>query len=28
MIAGRRVRDALAALDTAGISRLPPRPTP
>ena len=26
VIAGRRVRDALAELDTAGISRLPPRP--
>jgi 2-amino-4-hydroxy-6-hydroxymethyldihydropteridine diphosphokinase len=25
VIAGRRVRDALAGLDTAGISRLPPR---
>jgi 2-amino-4-hydroxy-6-hydroxymethyldihydropteridine diphosphokinase len=25
MIAGRRVRDALAALDTSGIERLPPR---
>jgi 2-amino-4-hydroxy-6-hydroxymethyldihydropteridine diphosphokinase len=27
VIAGRRVRDALAGLDTAGISRLPPRTT-
>ncbi len=25
MIAGKRVRDALAQLDTTGISRLPPR---
>jgi 2-amino-4-hydroxy-6-hydroxymethyldihydropteridine diphosphokinase len=25
VIAGRRVRDALAEVDTAGISRLPPR---
>jgi 2-amino-4-hydroxy-6-hydroxymethyldihydropteridine diphosphokinase len=28
VIAGRRVRDALAAVDTTGISRLPPRITP
>jgi 2-amino-4-hydroxy-6-hydroxymethyldihydropteridine diphosphokinase len=28
VIAGRRVRDALAKVDTAGISRLPARPTP
>ena len=28
VIAGRRVRDALAKLDTAGISRLPPRGLP
>jgi 2-amino-4-hydroxy-6-hydroxymethyldihydropteridine diphosphokinase len=28
VIAGRRVRDALAAVDTAGISRLPPRTSP
>jgi len=28
VIAGKRVRDALAALDTAGINRLPPRPIP
>jgi 2-amino-4-hydroxy-6-hydroxymethyldihydropteridine diphosphokinase len=28
VIAGRRVRDALAAVDTAGISRLPPRTGP
>jgi 2-amino-4-hydroxy-6-hydroxymethyldihydropteridine diphosphokinase len=28
VIAGRRVRDALAAVDTTGISRLPPRTTP
>jgi 2-amino-4-hydroxy-6-hydroxymethyldihydropteridine diphosphokinase len=27
VIAGRRVRDALVGLDTAGISRLPPRTT-
>jgi 2-amino-4-hydroxy-6-hydroxymethyldihydropteridine diphosphokinase len=27
VIAGRRVRDALAAVDTTGISRLPPRAT-
>jgi 2-amino-4-hydroxy-6-hydroxymethyldihydropteridine diphosphokinase len=27
VIAGRRVRDALAAVDTTGISRLPPRTT-
>jgi 2-amino-4-hydroxy-6-hydroxymethyldihydropteridine diphosphokinase len=26
VIAGKRVRDALAKVDTAGISRLPPRP--
>ncbi len=26
-IAGRRIRDALTRVDTAGISRLPPRPT-
>lgn len=28
VIAGRRVRDALAALDTSGIHRLPPRAEP
>jgi 2-amino-4-hydroxy-6-hydroxymethyldihydropteridine diphosphokinase len=28
VIAGRRVRDALAAVDTSGISRLPPRTAP
>jgi 2-amino-4-hydroxy-6-hydroxymethyldihydropteridine diphosphokinase len=28
VIAGRRVREALAAVDTTGISRLPPGPTP
>jgi 2-amino-4-hydroxy-6-hydroxymethyldihydropteridine diphosphokinase len=28
VIAGRRVRDALAAVDTTGIERLPPRPRP
>ena len=28
VIAGKRVQDALAKVDTAGISRLPPRPTP
>jgi 2-amino-4-hydroxy-6-hydroxymethyldihydropteridine diphosphokinase len=28
VIAGRRVRDALAAVDTTGISRLPPRTAP
>jgi 2-amino-4-hydroxy-6-hydroxymethyldihydropteridine diphosphokinase len=28
VIAGIRVRDALAKLDTTGISRLPPRPAP
>ena len=28
VIAGRRVRDALAAADTTGIERLPPRPRP
>jgi 2-amino-4-hydroxy-6-hydroxymethyldihydropteridine diphosphokinase len=28
VIAGRRVRDALAGLDTTGIRRLPPRPSP
>jgi 2-amino-4-hydroxy-6-hydroxymethyldihydropteridine diphosphokinase len=28
LIAGRRVRDALATLSTAGISRLPPRTVP
>jgi 2-amino-4-hydroxy-6-hydroxymethyldihydropteridine diphosphokinase len=28
VIAGRRVRDALARVDTTGISRLPPRTTP
>jgi 2-amino-4-hydroxy-6-hydroxymethyldihydropteridine diphosphokinase len=28
VIAGQRVRDALAKVDTAGISRLPPRPAP
>jgi 2-amino-4-hydroxy-6-hydroxymethyldihydropteridine diphosphokinase len=27
VIAGKRVRDALAKLDTTGITRLPPRPT-
>jgi 2-amino-4-hydroxy-6-hydroxymethyldihydropteridine diphosphokinase len=28
VIAGRRVRDALAKVDTAGISRLPPGTIP
>jgi 2-amino-4-hydroxy-6-hydroxymethyldihydropteridine diphosphokinase len=28
MIAGRRVRDALAMVDTTGISRLAPRTAP